>query len=91
MSATRRRVLRGDKLLFYRDLRMMNQQELADAAGVTKSTVSRLENGYHRPHWDTVRQLAQALDIDPNELLEWRNGPELTSGPTMLNMLNTSM
>lgn len=83
--ATSRRVLVGDKVVYFRDLRMLNQQQLAEAAGLTKSTISRLESGYHKPHWETVRKLARALGVTPDELLEWQKSPSRQT-----NNLNTS-
>ena len=46
----------------------MTQQDLAGQAGLTLTTVSRLENGRTRPRPRTIRGLAKALDVEPAEL-----------------------
>jgi transcriptional regulator with XRE-family HTH domain len=47
--------------------RSLTQQELADRAGVSLVTVSRLERGYTaRPQ--TIRKLAEVLGVEPNDL-----------------------
>ncbi len=54
----------------YRTRALMTQAELADAAGLTVSTVSRLESGLQAPRISTVRRIASALNVDPSELLQ---------------------
>lgn len=51
-----------------REERLMTQQDLAGQAGLTLTTVSRLENGRTRPRPRTIRALAKALEIAPAEL-----------------------
>ena len=62
----------GGKLRQARLERFMDIGELANASGVHRDTISRLERGEYvgesRP--STVRKLAQALDVDPHELLK---------------------
>ena len=49
---------------------MWTQVRLAEAAGVSPTTVSGIENGrITRPHFGTVRKLAVALKVEPEELL----------------------
>jgi transcriptional regulator with XRE-family HTH domain len=47
---------------------MITQQELAAKAGITISTLSRLENTKTRPRIRTLRAVAHGLGIDPAEL-----------------------
>ncbi len=55
----------------WRKRRALSQAELAELAGVTKATVVALEKSGHRtPHPKTVRKLAAALGIRPDELYE---------------------
>lgn len=51
--------------------RFLTQQDVADMAGTTKANISRLESGTQQPRASTVRRLAEALGIDPDELVEW--------------------
>ena len=49
---------------------MWTQGRLAEEAGVSPTTVSGIENGrISRPHFGTVRKLAGALGVEPEELL----------------------
>jgi transcriptional regulator with XRE-family HTH domain len=42
----------------------MSQRELAEAAGMTQSSISEIEAGIVNPTIDTVRRIADALDVD---------------------------
>jgi transcriptional regulator with XRE-family HTH domain len=53
-----------------REQRMWTQVRLAGEAGVSPTTVSGIENGrISRPHFGTVRKLAVALGVEPEDLL----------------------
>ena len=60
----------GDKLKEIRTRRFLTQEELADRAGVSPATIVRVERNQAEPHISTMRKLAQALNVDPTELLE---------------------
>lgn len=49
---------------------MLTQQELADKAGVSRSTVSLLETGKRNASVVTLRKLCLALQCQPGDLLE---------------------
>lgn len=52
----------------------LSQADLAEASGVQQPIISRLETGKtEKPEWETVRRLAEALDVDPRVL---KFGPE---------------
>ena len=55
---------------------MWTQVRLAEEAGVSPTTVSGIENGrISRPHFGTVRKLAVALGVEPEDLLpRYRSG-----------------
>jgi DNA-binding XRE family transcriptional regulator len=55
----------------------LTQQELADKAGITRATLSRLEAGAENPYPSTVRKLAAALGVQPDALME----PEGSGAP----------
>lgn len=60
----------GRRVLIVRERRMWTQGRLADEAGLSPTTVSGIESGrISRPHFGTVRKLAGALGVDPEELL----------------------
>jgi transcriptional regulator with XRE-family HTH domain len=52
-----------------RRLRAFSQQELADAAGLGRNTISRIERGETGAHGRTLRRLAQVLHVDVAELV----------------------
>lgn len=49
--------------------RLLTQTELAVRAGLTTASVSRIETGTNKARISTVRKLAEALDVDPDDLL----------------------
>jgi transcriptional regulator with XRE-family HTH domain len=57
------------KLKELRRLRAMSQQELADAAGVGRNTISRIERGETGAHGRTLRRVADVLRVDVAELV----------------------
>ena len=48
----------------------LRQGDLAELAGIGKNTVNRLEKNHTEPHMTTIRTLADAVGVDPRELLE---------------------
>ncbi|BDD08223.1 hypothetical protein FUAX_06550 [Fulvitalea axinellae] len=63
-----------------------SQEELAEHAGLSLRTVQRIENGETEPRGDTLKRLAQALGIGPDELLDWA----VEEDPSALLALNLS-
>jgi transcriptional regulator with XRE-family HTH domain len=60
----------GERLKRQRTRRALTQAELAKRAGVTTATVARIERDEIEPRMTTLRKLAQALEVDPAELIE---------------------
>ena len=52
-----------------RELRALSQRELAARANLSVTTVNRIETGKRKPIPRTVRRLAEALGVTPEELL----------------------
>lgn len=71
----------GTKLRELRQERGMTLRALAEAAGVDFTYLSKIENDRveHLPSAETIRDLAQALEVDAMELLKLANKvpPEL--------------
>ena len=60
----------GERIRYGRKRRVLTQAELAQAAGVALITANRLENdAIENPRPETIRKLAQVLDVDPAWLL----------------------
>ncbi|NQT73582.1 MAG: helix-turn-helix transcriptional regulator [Chloroflexi bacterium] len=51
-----------------RKKRVLSQRDLADISGVSHATINRLENGLQEPRFKTIRKLAKALKVKPNEI-----------------------
>ena len=58
-----------ERLKELREERALSMRELAERAGVRHQTIYRLENGQRRAIPRTVRHLAEALGVEPRELL----------------------
>jgi ribosome-binding protein aMBF1 (putative translation factor) len=58
----------GENLRKARERRYLSQRALAAEAGVSADTILKLENDRWEPRPSTVRKLAAALDIDPDQL-----------------------
>jgi transcriptional regulator with XRE-family HTH domain len=58
----------GRNLRQLREDRLLTQEELGEAAGVSRDQISRIERNEVDPRFSTIRKLAKALDIDPREL-----------------------
>lgn len=59
----------GERLKEARRKRLLTQEELAERAEVSPSTVVNIERNNAEPHFRTIRKLAKALDVDPTSLL----------------------
>ena len=71
-----KRSMVGRKLVVIRERRMWTQARLADEAGVSPTTVSAIESGrISRPHFGTLRKLARALEVEPDELISSSGTP----------------
>jgi transcriptional regulator with XRE-family HTH domain len=60
----------GERLRQLRIERMLSQSELAKIAGTTQATISGFERGERMAQPRTARKLADALGVEPRELLE---------------------
>ena len=60
----------GQKLQRLRSRRLWLIGDLAEKSGVHRNTISKLENGRGGAYPETIRRLAEALDVEPTDLLE---------------------
>jgi transcriptional regulator with XRE-family HTH domain len=58
------------KLKWLREDQVLSQRELARKAGLAQGTVWRLESGFPHAHPSTIRKIAGALGVEPNELVK---------------------
>ncbi len=59
----------GTRIRELREARNLTQEALADAAGIGRVTLVRIENGEQSPRFETLVALAQALGRPIQELL----------------------
>jgi transcriptional regulator with XRE-family HTH domain len=50
--------------------RFLTQERLAAAAGISSRQLVRIERNQVEPHFSTILKLAEALEVDPAELVE---------------------
>jgi len=51
--------------------RGFSQEELSERTGLSLRTIQRIENGETEPRGDSLKRLAQAFDVLPEELVDW--------------------
>lgn len=63
----------GLKVAYYRKLKSLTQEELADIMGCSPSFIGQIEapNMYKSIAMDTLFRLAKALEIEPYKLLKF--------------------
>jgi transcriptional regulator with XRE-family HTH domain len=71
----------GQAIKTTRRQRKMNQQEMAEAAGITQTAISQLEAGVKQPRPETVVKLAKALGVSVGYLYIMAIGPEDMAKP----------
>jgi transcriptional regulator with XRE-family HTH domain len=59
----------GDRLRDLRKRALLTQKELASKSGVGVTTIIRIERNQVEPHGSTIRKLAEALEVEPQELV----------------------
>ena len=60
----------GDRLRDLRKRALLTQKELADRSGVGVTTIIRIERNQVEPQGSTIRMLAGALSVAPEELVK---------------------
>ena len=62
----------GAKIVYYRMLKSMTQEQLAEKAGISASYLSKIEHGKYAKSlpFTTLLLIAQALDVDVCEIIK---------------------
>lgn len=63
----------GLNIAYYRKLRDLTQEQLAEKAGIERSRVSKTEIAWTGTSLDTIFRIADALEIEPYKLLMERD------------------
>jgi len=54
-----------------RNQKGMSQEVLADISGLSLRTIQRIENGETNPTGESLKRLSNALNVNPDELIDW--------------------
>ncbi len=49
----------------------LTQEELTENSGLSLRTIQRIENGETKPTGETLKRISNALDVNPEELIDW--------------------
>ena len=62
----------GEKIVYYRKIRNLTQEELAEKVGSTPQYLSRIENGGYSKNvsLSTLMKIAGVLDVTMSQLME---------------------
>lgn len=62
----------GAKIVYYRMLKSMSQEQLAEKAGISASYLSKIEHGKYDRNipFTTLLLIAQALELDVCEIIK---------------------
>ena len=62
----------GAKIVYYRKIRNLTQEELAEKVGITPQYLSRIENGGYSKNvsLSTLMKIAGVLDVTMSQLME---------------------
>lgn len=63
----------GLNIAYYRKLRDLTQEQLAEKAGIERSRVSKTEIAWTGTSLDTIFRIADALEVEPYKLLMERD------------------
>lgn len=64
--------LLGLNIAYYRKLRELTQEQLAEKADVDYTTISKLETALVGASLDMIFELADALEVEPVKLFDFR-------------------
>jgi len=61
----------AQKIKELRNRKGFSQEQLAETAKINLRTVQRIEGGETEPRGDTLKRIAHALNVAPDELIDW--------------------
>ncbi len=76
------------KLVEYREILNLTQEELSKKSGISVRTIQRIESGID-PKGFTLKSLAKALDVNQNDLIN-KNNLSSESNSNIVNLINLS-
>jgi DNA-binding XRE family transcriptional regulator len=73
----------GRSLRAVRAERLLSRRELGQLAGVARSTIYLIEAGRTTPQFSVVRRLCEALEVDPQDIAEFRRAIRVYAAPRL--------
>ncbi len=64
------------RLREFREERALSQRDLSARCGVAPDTIGQIERGARKAQHKTIRKLAEALGVEPRELMQRSDGRE---------------
>jgi transcriptional regulator with XRE-family HTH domain len=59
------------KIKELRNRKGFSQEELSEKSGLSLRTIQRIENGETEPRGDSLKRLALAFNVTPDEIIDW--------------------
>lgn len=63
----------GKKIKLLREKRHLTQEVLAEKAGISQDYLGKIEVCINRPGLKTIFKIAKALDVEPYEILKFKD------------------
>lgn len=76
----------GTRIKELRKLKGMSQELLAEESGLSLRTIQRIEKGDTNPTGESLKRLSNALNVNPDELIDW----SIKEDKSYLTFLNLS-
>jgi transcriptional regulator with XRE-family HTH domain len=76
----------SNRVKVLRSRKGLSQEQLAEISGLSLRTIQRIENDETLPRGDTLTRLAVALQVSPDELIDW----QILEDKNVLLLLNLS-
>ena len=64
----------GERVRWWRKKRLLTLRSLSERSGVAYATIHAIETGKQDPRPSTIVRLAEALEVDPDALMEEEPG-----------------
>ena len=59
----------GENILYWRKIKGLKQETLAEKIGISVTALSNIENGVSKPNIERIEDIADALEIEVSQLL----------------------
>jgi transcriptional regulator with XRE-family HTH domain len=73
----------GENILYWRKLKGLKQEDLAERIGISTTALSNIENGVSKPDIERLEDIADALEIEtaqllhnPQQMFTFNNSPQ---------------